>query len=329
MAIFVLQLVVSATISYINSKKQEEPNYLLGGLNPVNFPKKDFEKKQFAFVLANDKLPETPKIMPVFQVNRPSFSLLLLEEAKEKAKGMGFVSDPVEKDSGSGEYIFRNEVTNQNLTLNVLDGSFTMTYPYQTDQLILVPEKIPSKELSIQAATGYLEKGGKLTPDLKDGKKDVSFYRISPEKLEPLPAPNGANLARVDIFRKPIEVGSKTYKILPSDPKSASVYALVSGSSADNRAVVEVGYKYSNIDRQIFGTYPIKKIETAQNELKNGLYWPAKDVAAKSVSIHNIYLAYYEPNILDKTMQPIYVFEDDKANFVAYVNAIDFSAKRN
>ncbi len=327
--LLVVQMAVSATISYIKSQKKAEPDYLLGSLNPISFPKKDFEKKQFAFTLPNDKLPVVPKILPVYQVNRPVFSLLLLDEAKVSAKGMGFVTEPVEKDSGNGEYTFRNDIANQNLTVNVLDGSFTMSYPYQTDQLILVPEKIPTKELAIQSASSYLEKGGKLSPDLKEGKKEVSFFRISPEKLEPLTAPNGANLARVDIFRKPIEVGANSYKILPSDPRQATVYALVSGSSAENRSVVEVGYKHSNIDRQIFGTYPIKPVELAQKELTNGLYWPAKDVASKSVSIHNVYLAYFEPNILDKTMQPIYVFEDDKANFVAYISAVDFNAKRN
>lgn len=305
---------------------EEKADLRFGKLVAIKFPEKNFDQKEFSIKLPDDKLPKVPKFMRVYSVERPSNSLLALENAKKIASDLGFVSEPSEVNgSGSGTYQFKNEAIDQSLTMNVLDGSFKMKYPYLTDQLLTTPEKMPVKEQAISIASQYLSKAKALTSDLQAGEKAVSYYKISFDRLEPQSAPNGSNLAKVDFYEEPIVIGSEKYKIVPLDPASNPVNVLVSGSSALDRQVVEVNYKHSMIDREIYGKYPIKTAETALSELKLGKYFPAKDVASKNVSIFDMYLAYYQPEVLDKTMQPIYVFEDEKGNFVAYVTALDES----
>jgi len=80
-------------------------------------------------------------------------------------------------------------------------------------------------------------------------------------------------------------------------------------------------YKYANVDRELFSTYPVKTVEEAWSDLKAGNYWPAVDVSPGDVAIKNIYLAYFEPVSLTNYLQPIFVFEGDQ-NFVAYVPAV-------
>jgi hypothetical protein len=99
------------------------------------------------------------------------------------------------------------------------------------------------------------------------------------------------------------------------------VSVLVSGSQLEGKRIVEVNYKYANIDREMYSTYPIKTTEEAWNELKAGNYWPASDVNGIDVAINNVYLAYFEPVSLTNYLQPIYVFEGNQ-DFVAYVPAI-------
>ena len=109
--------------------------------------------------------------------------------------------------------------------------------------------------------------------------------------------------------------------MLSSDVNSASVSVLVSGSQTEGRRIVQVDYKYANIDRELFSTYPIKTSAQAWADLVAGNYWPASDVDGNAVTIRNMYLAYFEPVTLTNYLQPIYVFEGDK-NFVAYVPAV-------
>jgi len=325
--IIALQIGITSLVSYIRSRKQDKPDYRLGIITPVVFPQKTFDKKTFTYTLPNDQLPKVPKLLPIYTVSRPVNTLLAKSMADDDAKAMGFSNEGTEQ--APGVYQYKNDVLSQVLTLNVLDGSFVMNYPYLTDQLLTTPEKIPTKETAISQASQFLQKGGKLTDDLKGGKKEVTFFRITADKLEPLPASNGANIARVDFFRKPILFKEQNYAILPQDPKVASAYALVSGSSVTGRQIVEVSYKFSPIDRQVFGTYPIKPVAQAQDEFNKGDYWPARDISNKTVDIRNIYLAYFEPGVLDKTMQPIYVFEDEKKNFVGYVSALGDQTSAN
>jgi hypothetical protein len=108
---------------------------------------------------------------------------------------------------------------------------------------------------------------------------------------------------------------------MSADVNSAPVSVLVSGSSVDQKKIVEVNYTYANVDTELYSTYPIKTTEQAWNDLKSGNYWPASDVSGNDVAIKNIYLAYFEPVSLTNYLEPIYVFEGDQ-NFVAYVPAV-------
>lgn len=328
LVLMILQGTLSAAISLYKKAHppEEKADLRFGKLVAIKFPEKSFEKKVFSIKLSEDKLPKVPKFMRVYSVERPANSLLALENAKKRAADLGFVGEPTEvSSSGSGTYQFRNETLDQTLTMNVLDGSFKMRYPYLTDQLLSTPEKMPGKDQAIAIANQYLSKAKVLTSDLQAGQKNVSYYKISFDRLEPQSAPNGSNLAKVDFLEEPIEADKIKYKIMPSDPTSNPIGILVSGSSSQDRQVVEANYKHSTIDREIYGKYPIKQADTALEELKSGHYFPAKDVASQNVSIFDMYLAYYQPEVLDKTMQPIYVFEDEKGNFVAYVTALDES----
>ncbi len=198
-------------------------------------------------------------------------------------------------------------------------------YPYQSDQLLVSPESIPTKEKAISSATEYLDRAGKLYADLKDGKKVTSYYKIGFDKLEPLTAPSGANIVRVDFFRKPMIVGTASLDVVSTDPQRASVSVLVSGSSVQGKQIVDVDYKFIDVSRESFSTYPIKTADAAWKELQNGNYWPAADTDKQNVTIKEMKLAYIEPSALTNFMQPVYVFSGEKGAFVAYVPAIQNS----
>ncbi len=321
---FVLVAIIvgwSALTAGVAAWKAAHPPYIppqtkYGRLPKVVFPDKSFEKKSFTFELANDSLPKFSDQARVYIVYRPVSTFLALEEDTKTARALGFMSTPTEIKTNVYEY--KNDALNQTLTMNVLDGSFKMEYPYLNDQLLMNPPKVPSKDEATTTASSYLQNGGKFADDLKEGEKKVSYWKISFDGLKSAPSQSDANVARVDFFRQKLEDDSE---IVTSEPGRASVSVLVSGATVEGKKIIEVNYKYINIDRQSYSTYPIKTAEEAVNDLKMGAYWPASDTTTSNVSIKKMYLAYFEPISLTNYMQPVYVFVGDN-NFIAYVPAV-------
>ena len=291
------------------------PTMRYGLLPKTVFPKKEFEKKEFRAELADDAFPKFEDQIKVFVIYRPDRDFLALEYDKKVARSLKFEGEP--KKIRSGVYEFRNDNLNQVLTMNVLEGSFVLKYPYLEDQTLLTPGKVPGKEGAIAAASAYLETAGKLGDELKEGEKRVSFWKIEYDGLKAAESRSEANVARVDFFRKAID----GLKVVGVQTARAPVAVLVSGAKVDSKKVVEVDYKSMEIDEESFSTYPIKTVEAAWSDLKKGNYWPASDTADDAVVIRNIYLAYFEPITLTNFLQPVFVFAGSD-NFVAYVTAV-------
>ncbi len=291
------------------------PTVRYGLLQKIAFPAKNVEAKEFTFELPGDTVPTFSDQVKVYIIYRPNRAFLALEEDKKTAKNFGFANEPVEIKTGI--YEFKDNNTNKTLIVNVLDGNFNMTYPYSSDQLLLVPEDMPNKAEAIQIASTFLNKGNKLINDLREGITEVSFWKFDKDGLKSVLAQSEANAAKVDFFRKDLD----GMKLVSTNFGQASVSVLVSGSKTEAKRIIEVNFKDINIDRESYSTYPIKTSEEAINSLKTGNYWTAKDVENKNVVIRKMYLAYFEPTTLTNYLQPIFVFEGDN-NFVAYVPAI-------
>lgn len=294
------------------------PSVRYGVLPKIVFPEKKFEKKNFVAELPNDKFPSFKDQANVYVIYRSNSVLGALEANKKTASLMGFNSEPVEK--MTGVYQFTDSIGNRSLSMNVLESSFKMSYPYLQDQLLQNPEDMPTKEEAISMAKNYLEQADKFSTDLQEGEQKTSFWKISFSGLESVGALSEANIIRVDFFRKKLDGETD---VLSSEVGRASVSVLVSGSSVATKKIVEVNYQHVDVDSSAASasTYPIKTPEEAFADLQSGNYWPANDTLAKDVKIRKIYLAYFEPINLTQFLQPIYVFEGD-GNFVAYVSAI-------
>ncbi len=291
------------------------PTISYGILPKITFLEKITEPKTFILELPNDEIPTFSDQARVYIIYRPNTTFLALEEDKKTAANFGFAMKPVEIKPGI--YEFRDDVLNKILTVNVLDGDFKMRYPYLSDQLLLVSEDLPTKDKAIEVALNFLSQGGKLTDDLKNGEKKVTYWKIEDGAIKATESQSQANAVRVDLFREYLN----NLRLLSSNYDKTSVSILISGSKMDARKIIEFNFKDISVDRESYSTYPIKTAQEAINSLNTGKYWTAVDVENKEVVIRRMYLAYFEPNALTNYLQPIYVFEGDNG-FVAYVPAI-------
>jgi hypothetical protein len=143
------------------------PTVRFGILPKMVFPEKEFEKKTFSLELSNDNWPKFPDQSKVFMIYRSKSIIGALEEAKKTAKLVGFTGEP--KEIRIGVYEFSDLVSNKKMTINVLTGNFDISYPYLSDQLLLSPDDMPSKEEAVNYAKNYLDQAGKLFTDLDSG----------------------------------------------------------------------------------------------------------------------------------------------------------------
>lgn len=320
--VFVVMLVVvwMGSVAAIKAYRAAHPPKVApecryGPLKKMVFPEKQYEKKTFAFGFPNDTPPTFVDKVKVYFIYRSNNVILNLEKDRRVAQALGFVEK--EKEISPGIYEFTNSTTNQTLTMNVLDGSFKLEYPYQNDQMLLAPESLPDKTMAISIAKSYLSKADKLSPEIEEGQQKVTFWKISYDGLQAVTSQSDANAVRVDFSRKNLD----DYEIVSSNFGSSPISILISGSSVASKRVIGVNYKMVNIDRESYSTYPIKKIDEAMADLEAGNYWPISDISATNVLIKKVSLAYYEPFTLAQYLQPIYVFEGND-NFVAYVPAV-------
>ncbi len=315
-----LSIVWIGAVASIKAYKAANPPYIAptvkyGAIPKLIFPEKEFTKKNFVKELPNDTFPKFSDQAKVFIIYRSNRNLFAYEEDVKTAKTLGFTDNPIEVKTNI--YEFKNG-NNQVLTMDIIQGSFTLAYPFQNDQIVLNPEKLPDKNGAITITEGFLRNANKLPGDIDTKEAKVTFWKIQNDGLKASQSKEGANAVRVDLFRKKI---NDEIKIVTSEPDRAAISALVSGSTIEGKKILQLNYKYAPYDKESFSTYPIKPVETAWNELKEGKYWPANDVSTSSVTIRNIYLAYFEPVSLTNYLQPVYVFEGD-GKFVAYVSAI-------
>lgn len=316
-----LVLLWSIGVASVKAYQKAHPAYVAPtvkyGVLPKNvFPAKEFTAKNFTFEFTDDVVPSFGDQVKVYIIYRSMTEILALEEAKEVAKNFNFDGDPTEV--SNGVYEFNDSKTNKKLTMNVLEGDFSLKYPYSQDISVLEPPAMPTKDKATEEAESFLESGNKYTDDLKNGKKEVSYWKLGDGIMTAVSALSEANAVKIEFYRQPVD---NKWEIVSPQDGAASVSILVSGADDSNKKIIEASFKYANIDRESYSTYPIKTADEAIAALKTGNYWPASDVSSENETIRKMELAYYEPVTLTQYLQPIYIFRGDN-NFTAYVSAV-------
>ncbi|MFA7301224.1 MAG: hypothetical protein WC069_02870 [Candidatus Shapirobacteria bacterium] len=292
------------------------PTVRFGVLPKIIFSEKAIAKKDFSLELPNDTFPEFKDQTNVYVIYRSKSVIGALEEAKKTAELINFRNAPTEV--STGVYRFDDPTTGKNLVMNVLGDSFKLSYDYLNDQSLLNPGNMPSNAEAISQAKAFLSQAGKLYKDLDEGTTKVTLWKIGFGALAEVKGLTDANIIRVDFFRNQLN-GERN--IVSESLDKSSVSVLLSGSTEMAKKILEVNYKYVNVDDSAPSTYPIKTAQTAFNDMKSGYYWPAVDVPASAVTVRKVSLAYFEPITPVQFLQPVYVFEGD-GGFVGYVPAV-------
>jgi hypothetical protein len=252
----------------------------------------------------------------VYFMPKPSSNLLALDIAKEKAKALGFTSDPQQQSDTL--YRFMNPTFPSMIEMNIVSGTFSISYDLSADRSP-IDVKPPPAEVAASRFRSALSSAGYLPDDLT-GPTTHSFFKLSSGQLATALSLSESDVIKVNLFRK-------NYDDKPSmtaNPNEGNVWAIVGGATTREQQIIAAEYHYYPVDESQFATYPIITPEEAYNQLQSENIYIADMGLNKdgdSLKIRRIYLAYFDPETEADFFQPIYVFEGDNG-FTAYLPAV-------
>lgn len=294
------------------------PTVSFGVLPELQFPKsQDISNVSYRLETASGNFPKFETQMRVYFVPAFRANVLGLELATALAAKYGFLFAPSAKDEQVYAWTRETQLSGI-LTQNLITGHFTYETAWQKDGDIIA-SKAPAEAEAVRAAKDFLRRGGLLTADLDTGKIRIEFLRAEQGTFASAVSQSEASFTKVHIFRSDID---KASAVTPRE-REALVQVVVSGSRASEKQVIWAMYKYSPVEQERHSTYPLRSAQIAWDELQNGKAYVAQLMSNTSFAvIRTVELAYYDADVPQEFLQPVYVFRGDNG-FVAYVPAID------
>ncbi len=292
---------------------EEQPTNRFGVLEAPLFPLTLVSSSNFSYSVdtTTGELPtEFPKLMKVYFATSLSITLLGPDRATLLANSFGFVSGP--ELITQTQYQYQDDRGNI-FIIDLNSGNFNFRK--------VLPEKQQLKDSTFLSASSLettfkteLSKRGLLQVGLESGRTKVNFETGNIKDSQ---------TTQVTIWPDNIE----EYPIATGNIDRGLIYATINKDSLDPDKFLIFNYTFWPIDQTYFGTYKIKSVIEAFDDLKNGQGIILQEPPTSKVSLRNVYLAYFQSEEYAPYIQPIYVFEGE--GFMAYVPAItdEFLAK--
>jgi hypothetical protein len=321
--ILILRVSISLSVSIykqLNPPPPPAPTVAFGKLPALVFPESDFASQTLNFKLETieGNLPRLADVGRVYFMPKKEPSLTALDEAKVRARNLGFESTPEAVDKFTYRWIKQIPLPKV-LTLNINNNNFIINYPFTNDQEVLNSKYLPSAQSAAQETKNFLSQKGFLPTDLATGSAEFVQLRFDPPDLVEVNSLSEADFLRVNLFRSDLD----DLRIMPPNPKHSLVSLLFSGARDTEKRIVEIDYFYFPIDYETFATYPLKPLNLAWEELKNNQGYLAhvgKNTTGQAI-IRRVTLGYFDSKLPQNFLQPIYIFHGDD-DFFAYVSAI-------
>lgn len=331
LAITVLWYLGVALVNYyisLHPPAQAAPTVDFGLLQAVNFPK-NTTRPEMTLELPTGDIPLFPDRMRVYYAPTRRSGFADPDKAIEVATALGFLFKPDQPTES--RYIWTNQdQLSSKLDMNIISGHFSLVKTWQNNPTIATLANFTSDKQVILDTSNYLRKIGLQEEDVI-GFEKLTYLKNDAGKLVTALSLSDADFVQIDFFRKnidEIDPTSKTKEIKASypfyrtDPSQGLIRVILSGSKALNEKVIDMDYRYTNINYTKSGTYPIKTGSEAWEELSSGggFVTPTGPQTGE-VKIRKIFLGYYDSNVNQKYAMPIYIFLGDKG-FAAYVSAV-------
>lgn len=307
----------SALFKLIFPDKPPAPTVAYGQLPPILFPD-SISDKEFEYTLET-----VTGNLPVFQTDRlyvhtivpAEPNLLNLEDARESVAKVNFTVGENSITDTVYQWTSR-EKADKKIIQNIVSKDFTVSSNFFSYPEVLTASNLPTEEQAKLTAKTFLTSMNLFPPDIDEEKTTTQLLAIQNATIFPATSLSTAQLIRVDFFQKAVN----ELPILYPKPPFSTIHFFIGGG--ENSGQVVQGQFYHQTISEESATYPIKTAQQAFEELKQGKGYIAAYYGSKNtITINDVYLAYYMGEEKQQYLMPIIVFEG-KEGFFAYVPAV-------
>lgn len=288
----------------------EKPTLAFGPLPKIKFPESQVASTNFSYTLDTETgaLPEKlPELFKVYSVAQLATDLLALDRAKSLAGVLGFNKNP--QALSATQYKFIDDKNGGELIVDLDTGNFKFRRNVALssgDNFERIEDFINENKQS-QDFKSFLSSRNLLKEQLQKGRALVSYNN---------PVKKDSSLVSINLWQGDI---NETPIVTPKF-KEALIKVVGTNNRDTDKKYILMDYIFWPIDLNNFGTYPIKTIEEAFEELKGGEGFVAVEPRTANASITKVYLAYYLSEEYSNYLQPVYVLEGPE--FAGIVPAI-------
>jgi hypothetical protein len=282
---------------------------------------KSRQPKLYTYVLdtidGTSNIEEATSAANVYFIPKPSATFGFLSQIYLMAETMGI-------DTKTTQHVLRDTTAEfddgkRKLQINIDNYNFNFDFVFTPDDINFETSAIPSTDKLESDATGILSRINRYPPELAQGKKNIIYLNFNPESkaLTSLQSSDGSNMAEVDFYRPDID----GYPMVTSTYYNSPNYVLFAFDQQSLKVVrAQITLLEHSIDQ--VGVYPIKTSSQAWEEFNAGSGFVASATTdGGEVKIKKIFLAYFDPDVYQEYLQPVYVFLGEN-NFVGYVPAV-------
>ncbi len=324
MALVVLivgRVILGASISYwkkLHPDPPPPPDVKFGKLPKLLFPQKDVPTLTYKLETVTGSLPtKLPDQYKVFFMPIKKPNLLAYDAAKKLATQMDFITDPTKLSETDYRWDL-SEAVDSSLTMNIITGAFILDRKWQQDQNFLTATLYLTESQAVDSVYNYLSRLNLLSADLQTGTHNIQPLKADSGELTSAPSLSKAQFIRVNLFRASVD----NTKIVSPSPDKGLVSAVLAFQREDARQFVHMDYNYFPVDLDQSASYPLITPTEAWTRMQNGGgYVASYRQGATSVTVRDVTLCYFDSDIPQQFLQPVYVFSGDEG-YVGYVPAI-------
>lgn len=321
----ILLLAAIQTYKRLNPPPPPAPTVKFNRLAELPFPDLNVSLPELSYILETPTgtLPAFPDQMRVYYMPQKTANLFSEDRMKQRASALGFKTEPrAESDT---LFEFTHPTRPATLKMDSVYETFSLSFNLDEDSSPL-SGLAPDVQTATQQARQRLVQASSMPEDL-GGEVGHEYLRLVGQNLVQALARSDAQLTKINLRRSPISYseaeGATKYKSVTANPKESNVWFILSGSTEEGKTFIAGEYRHFPIDYARFETYPIKSAAAAFEDLKAGKGYIANlglNTDGK-VTIRDVYLAYFDPNVPYRYYQPVVVFTGS-GEFEAYVPAV-------
>ncbi len=205
------------------------------------------------------------------------------------------------------------------LSINIDTFNFNFDYTITPEDINFDDTFIPAESNLQSAATTFFDKMKKYPSELAQGKRNFIYLKFDTanKQISALDTPAGANMVEIDFFQpdmhgRPV-VSSSFYN---------SPNYIVLAYEKSGMKVIRAQTRLFARSKDQTGMYPLRSSQEAWEDLKKGKGLVVSSAQKEGeIVVKKIVLAYYDPDVYQEYLQPVYVFLGDN-KFAAYVPAV-------